>query len=57
VSLWCSQQEISTEMKRHNHQRELRNQLNEAAKERIMKNSASVESSKSVSLMFELDFA
>nr|CAB3266708.1 FACT complex subunit SPT16 [Phallusia mammillata] len=42
-----TRQEIGTEEKRQNHQHELGKQLNEAARERIMKNSGSVESSKS----------
>uniref|UniRef100_F6QIX3 FACT complex subunit n=1 Tax=Ciona intestinalis TaxID=7719 RepID=F6QIX3_CIOIN len=41
-----TRQEISAEVKRQNHQRELRMDLNKLAKERIMHNSGSVESSK-----------
>ncbi|CAK8695989.1 unnamed protein product [Clavelina lepadiformis] len=41
-----TRQEISAEVKRQNHQRELRIDLNKAARERMMNNSTAVESSK-----------
>ena len=44
------QQEISAEVKRQNHQRELRIELNKAAQERLTKNTGPIEPTKSVFL-------